>query len=688
MPRIPEYTTTVIRERAVADTFDMGAISRAGEMFSGASQAFGVASDIALKFERANEATAVNEAVIAKQRENIDYLEQVKQQRQGNPSNAAADVEKDLKKRDQEIAETLPSRRAKQAFMNSASRINLQEYGNMVNWENTRKAQIYAGRIQNAISDNNILMLRAGREGLPIDDYLRNVDATTVAATGVFAPEKLTQINQSGRAEGLSYYLQGVAERNPSEAKRLLDSKKYDDDLGAGGLQQLYRVVDAEQKRVQAQAQADIKQEARAIEDAAKLGLTVQDDVIRSLATKAESAGLSPVAQSLNMYADNQVKARDFAGLSMADEVSQLKEIAKDIEGGNLERVAEYDVLSNVFQNKQKMISEGRGWEFYSAHNIVREPEPMNMADPESVSASISQRRGDMQRIQDLEGFSIAPLTANEIAMLKDTYQTGRAGEVSTVLAGLTGALEPDERRALSQQLEMAKAPILAAAMGQPMEVAEGIIAGSKLPDVASGTDMNGTINEKLTGYVYDAEAYVGASQAIKSYYKHLSLLEGDSGQSVDRKRMERAIEEVLGRPAEISVNGRPSKVILYRGEDQQFVRPAHVENIFENMTLDSVSSDGSYPVSSDGSPVDLSEVNQTATFITVGDGKYIAEFPGLGMLLDSKGGPFVFDTRQIEQRLGGLTPKISVPKRGTVVSPTIDRKARELIEDTVGVMQ
>jgi hypothetical protein len=665
MPRIPQYTTTVIRDRAVADTFNPQAIQYAGGLAGGAAELLQGASRMAMQYQRADEQTALNEAVISKQRQDMDFMDQVQKERIANPDNAAVDLEKQLKERDKELADKLPTPRAKRVFMDTAARINVQEYGQMKNWENTRKTQIYASRIEKSIEDNNILMLRAGREGLPIDDYLNNIDATTVAASGIFAPEKLQQINQSGRATGLSYYLQGVAEKNPAEAKRLLESKEFDDDLGADGLQKMYKVVDNQEKLLQAKQVTTIKQEATAIQNASNMGLSVEDDVIRSLADRAEKLGVTDMAQSLTQYADNQVKARDFAVKSSADELAQLREIAQDIQSGNLSRVPEYATLAKVFETKQKMMADGQGWEFYSAHGIVSEPQPMNLADPASVGVSVQQRRAEVERIQEIEGRPIPILTGAEIENLKGIYNTSRASEVGTVLAGVSGALNADERRILAQQLEKSKAPMLAAAMGQPMEVAEGIIAGSKLPNVVPDIDFNSNLNTTLAGYIYDAEAYTGATAAIKAYYKHLSLLEGaPDDTALDDKRMKRAVEEVMGRPEEVSVFGNPSKILTYRGEDGDFVRPAHIENVLENMTGDALkkSSGGNYPITSTGDWIDPAEIARKATFITTGDGRYIAEFGNLGMIMSQDGGPFEFDVREIEKHL-------NLPERRSVIS-------------------
>jgi hypothetical protein len=244
MGSIPQYTRGIIRERPVASRFDPQAISDAGSMMRGASAVLGAGADLALRHKQADDMTAVNEAVIAKQKSDMEWLEQARKQRENNPFEFAKQIEPDLKKRDAEMAKSLPSSAARKAFMDTAGKINLQTYQSNFTWENQRKTQIYAGRVKNAIDNNNIMMLRAGRDGGDPDEFLKNVDAATVAAAGVFSSDKIATLNQAGRGEGLTYFLQGVIERNPYQAKKILESRKYDDDLGADGLSKLYQSTD------------------------------------------------------------------------------------------------------------------------------------------------------------------------------------------------------------------------------------------------------------------------------------------------------------------------------------------------------------------------------------------------------------------------------------------------------------
>jgi hypothetical protein len=263
MATIPEYTRGIIRQRQTPDAFNLGAIQDAGSVMRGVSTAADFGAQIAIAHERANEATAVNDAIIAKQKEDLEYLDTVRKQNENNPFGFAKRIEPEMEKRDAERAKALPSERARKAYLETSKRLNLGIYEGNFNWENTRKTQIYAGRVQNSLDNINLLALRAGREGRPIEDVFKDVDATTAAAGGVLSTDKLMQINQSGRSDAAAFWIDGMVGQNPYQAKDALDSGKYDTALGASRLASAYGKAEAEIKRrekevAEAQSVADL----------------------------------------------------------------------------------------------------------------------------------------------------------------------------------------------------------------------------------------------------------------------------------------------------------------------------------------------------------------------------------------------------------------------------------------------
>lgn len=660
MATIPGYNQRIIRPRQVANIYNPQAIQNAGSFARGTADVAQTGMEVALKIQQANDVTAVNEAIIQKQRSDLDYLDQTRQDRNGNPFGFAKEMEPEIVKRDDEIMNNLPSSAAKKAFKETATRLNLQSYESNLNWENTRSTQIFAERIESSIDQNNLLMLRAGQEGAPIDDYLKNVDASTIAAGGVFAPEKLADINRTGRSEGLSYYIQGMAERDPYEAKKLLDSKKYDEDLGADRLSALYTVTDREIERSQAKVKMEVKEDAAAIEKAAGLGLKTPDDVITSLADRADALEIEGLGDSLRSFGAVQDTASEFAVKSVADQRVQLEDVGKSVESGDLSRVDEYAALQNVLNTKTEMINGGQGWEYYSSHDIVASPEPFDMSDPVATAQAIQARRTDVERVLELEGFAMPILTKQEVDTLKQTYNEGGTSGVAEMLTNIGDNMNFNEKRSLANMMSKTDASMLAAALNQPTDIAEGILRGSRSKGEVTTDKVRQKSNELLGGYIFDPDASESVHSAVYAYYKDLSLKAGDASKEVDTKRLQKAVDDVIGKPAEISVGGKGSKVFLYRNEDGNFEKASSVEQTLKSMDLQVLraASNGAVPMTSDGTVLDNKDIVGKAQFITYGDGQLIAEYPGLGVIVSDKGGPFIFDLRKMKQAYATLGKK------------------------------
>jgi hypothetical protein len=237
MAQIPQYTRGLIKQREVAQVYNPQAISNAGLNYG---QAFAQAADWADKYAVAEETTAVNEAVIRKQKEDIDFIQTKQTEWQNNPTGYAKAIDAEMKKRNEQYMTTLPSSRAKEAFKQTAARIDLGTYEQAAKWEKTRGVEIIAGRLDNSLNNLGVVSYRAGKEGGSFDDVKRNLEATLVAASTVVAPEKLDELRRTNEKKLTLDYLTGKIDSDPNGVLRDLDSKKYDEMLGADGLEKAY----------------------------------------------------------------------------------------------------------------------------------------------------------------------------------------------------------------------------------------------------------------------------------------------------------------------------------------------------------------------------------------------------------------------------------------------------------------
>lgn len=224
MGSIPEYTKGVIKPRAIAQTADPNAVRDAGSTFRGMAAMADVGYELAQKHKEANDKTALNDAIIAKQKDDIEFIYEQRKKNDSNPFDFAKRIEPELTKRDEERMKMLPSKEARNAYLESSKRLNLGIYEDNFNWENTRKTQIYAARIENAVKNNKTNAYMAGASGKPFQGFLENADATAYSAGGIFHDEKISDIRHEARTGAYTSWLEGVSESNPLEALRQIQS--------------------------------------------------------------------------------------------------------------------------------------------------------------------------------------------------------------------------------------------------------------------------------------------------------------------------------------------------------------------------------------------------------------------------------------------------------------------------------
>lgn len=233
MPRIERYTRGIIKPRAVADTVNPRAISDAVAPYAGAAEASGFVADKLDKFVQAQEATAVNEAIIKNKKQKMEFLDAKRKENMLNPTEFAKRIEPELKKIDDEMAQNLPTGRAKSAFQERMQQINLSAYENNFQWERTRQVEIMADRIEVATKNSADMSYLAGQSGALIDDIIKDAQATVVAAGTFLSPEAQRKSSQAIMESVYGSYLKGVGEKNPYEAIALLNDDKYISALGA-----------------------------------------------------------------------------------------------------------------------------------------------------------------------------------------------------------------------------------------------------------------------------------------------------------------------------------------------------------------------------------------------------------------------------------------------------------------------
>jgi len=266
--QIPNYTQGLVKERAVADTVNLGLIGAAGAVAKGVAEVADIGVQITKKIKETNDLTVVNSAVIKKQKDDLDFNAQSQKDNESNPIGYAGRQFDVMKKNTDDVAGTLENEEQKAAFKSTSEKYNLAQHERNINWENTRATQMFANRAD--VAAENIASL-AYRGEIPIDELRRNISATAISLGSVYAPDQIAKFSQQKNSAMVQSYLDGQIDRDPYEAKNLLDSKQFDKDLG-DRLNSSYDKVNAGIDRLESQTRvAEEKYRKDFIEDPAIL---------------------------------------------------------------------------------------------------------------------------------------------------------------------------------------------------------------------------------------------------------------------------------------------------------------------------------------------------------------------------------------------------------------------------------
>ncbi len=409
-------------------------------------------------------------------------------------------------------------------------------------------------------------------------------------------------------------------------------------------------------ERVQAGERDDIRDQAQKIDEAAKLGLTIPKQNIDALASRAAATGMEREAKTIREYGDVQDAAGAFAVKSFAAQRTDLLALKATVEKGDVNSVNKYSALAKVYENKVEMMKTDP-WQYYAAHGLVKAPQAINISDPKAVAQAFIDRKPDIARVKELEGPLVPPLpllTKPEVEQIKQVTENGNAQQSASMLASLGANLDHDEKRSLSQAIAtQANAPLVAAALNQPLDIGTRILAGEKAKGDVPAGKVRDAVNLAIGGTVLDPEANEAIHESVYSYYKELSLQAGDTAKEVNTDRLNKSIEDVVGKNVSISPKffGPTSKVFTYRDDKGQFVDENKLEDILGGITDDKLKKvNGDLPYASDGEQVKASDILKKARFVSLGDGLYGAVYDGLGVVSGKNGKPYVFDARKLEK--------------------------------------
>jgi hypothetical protein len=366
MAAVPNYTKGIVRRRDVANQVDPRAIDAAGAVARGVGDLANTGAQVATVIKQKRDTSAVNSAVIDRQKNDLQFREELKKENADNPFDYAERVAPLYKERDKAIMESLPSDDARQAYQATAERLNLQNYEDDLRWQNTRSVEIFANKAEQSIDDLELMAYR----GEPLDEIKRNRQATRVTLEGVLSPEQLNKFDQKSNESIHTSFVQGKIDTNPYEARKILDSQEYDGDLGLDNVLTLTARTDAKIKAIEDKQIKDLA-ENRKLFKTDPVKLAMKEGIGADDHEGLYSAQLKAGVPSDNISIMSKDKASDITfmlnGAKSADDVIRvLYDVQKEYEG--FEEIALNDLKRNDMSDNTAMIAM---MDFTADRNII-----------------------------------------------------------------------------------------------------------------------------------------------------------------------------------------------------------------------------------------------------------------------------------------------------------------------------
>lgn len=239
MAAIPGYERVVIKQAAVADTVNPNAIQAAGAGWNAAADVFDMGAQVQQKIQEEEKKSKLNEAIIEKQRADIDFRSAYEKQRERNPDGFSKDLEKELQAQDENRIKSLPED-LREPFRLAAKEYNLKSYKSAVDWENETRIKSITVSDAKATESLKIMAMRLGEEGKGLDEVLPHIDAMYAKGDAVYGAAVNDKNDYERRSAVIGSYLEALGDKHPNLAIAELSSKKYDNTLDSATLDKLY----------------------------------------------------------------------------------------------------------------------------------------------------------------------------------------------------------------------------------------------------------------------------------------------------------------------------------------------------------------------------------------------------------------------------------------------------------------
>lgn len=567
-----------------------------------------------------------------------DYLTSAERAPEGAEGFAASLVQRH-QSRLTEALSTAPSEHARK---------RLQEIGNNIEKSTFGKARIFEhnARAVKVVTDTEktleTLGLSAFRSPDDIHTWLtlgRDVIANAEANAGLTAA-KANALRDKFAKDITAAQVRGLIERDPADALERLKSKEFDGDLGDPDLARRLeseatvraRAADAETAREVGRRVRD----AVAVLDAGKVPPDLAE--VQALAAGSEYEG------ALKEANEDRAAVAAFVKLPGREQVAQLRGLAQ-AETADRRTIDRTRRLERAHGNIVRAIRGDQGLALAADLGVIRPLQGVMLDNPASLRARVAQAEVASAHF----GVPISPLTKDETEAFAANLAQQPSEEAVQTLATLRAGFGESGALAVAGSLAT-KRPgmaMAAAIVGDRPELAREILAGDRL--LASNKEAKPSKENMLPairdviGNAFEltgGEAMAPIVDAATAIYAARRVPGGDL--SFDADTFEKAMKDAMGGP--VTLNGR---IVMppRPGMDASDIRDRLVK-----MTPDDLAKYGNgKPVFGGGAAFtadrfDWRLVGPSAQLVTVGFGRYLVNFKGLGFVQTPDGEPYELD--------------------------------------------
>ena len=353
--RIPNYTKGLVVRRDVANNVDLGQIAAAGAIAGGAANVLDVGTQVAQKIKQSNDMSAVNTAVIEDQKNDVEFNNTFRQENQDDPIGYANKAAELRKARTTAVAGNLQNEDQREAFNLTAERQNIRSYQSDISWENKRSIQKLTNDAERNVG--NLTTMAASGE-IPLKDLRDNLGSTAMSMGGVLAKDQIEKVIYQGNQAITKSWMNGQIDRNPYEAKKLMDSQEYNQSLGAQNTEVLNNKVDREIKyRRKAQAAAEKKAQTQFIENPAQLAVDKGAQSPQAIVDTQIALGVQTNNLSVIPNAEAKSLVNKLNGINRSDELISEMNALKEEYGDRYYSMAMGDLKEHGLSSEKAFIA-------------------------------------------------------------------------------------------------------------------------------------------------------------------------------------------------------------------------------------------------------------------------------------------------------------------------------------------